>query len=121
MKAVIGSTRNCDAFLFPSLTEGFGLPVIEAMQFGKPVFLFKATSLPEVGGTLAFYWSSFDPDAMAAVFHAGMAAFASDPNYPLESIAHARRFSWDKAASEYLAFYREILDDAGDTALRRAA
>jgi glycosyltransferase involved in cell wall biosynthesis len=101
--------KNCDAFLFPSLTEGFGLPVIEAMRFGKPVFLSTATSLPEVGGKLACYWTSFDPDAMAAAFRAGMAEFAADPSRALESAAHAKRFSWDKAASEYLAFYSEVL------------
>ena len=47
---------HCDAFLFPSLHEGFGLPIIEAMRFGRPVFSSSLTSLPEVGGPHAFYF-----------------------------------------------------------------
>ncbi|RYD85381.1 MAG: glycosyltransferase family 1 protein, partial [Sphingobacteriales bacterium] len=52
--------QNCEAFVFPSIAEGFGLPVIEAMHFGKPVFLSTHTSLPEVGGNAAYYFNSFD-------------------------------------------------------------
>jgi len=46
--------KNCLAFAFPSLREGFGFPVLEAMTFGKPVFLSNKTSLPEIGGSHAF-------------------------------------------------------------------
>ncbi len=60
--------KNCSAFLFPSRMEGFGLPVIEAMRFGKPVFISNKASLPEIGGELAYYWNDFDPDYMASVF-----------------------------------------------------
>ena len=42
--------KNCLAFMLPSLAEGFGAPVVEAMQFGKPIFLSNLTSLPEIGG-----------------------------------------------------------------------
>jgi glycosyltransferase involved in cell wall biosynthesis len=48
--------KNCAAFVFPSLREEFGLPVIEAMKFGKPTFISNNTSLPEIGGELSFYW-----------------------------------------------------------------
>jgi glycosyltransferase involved in cell wall biosynthesis len=112
--------KNCSGVCFPSLTEGFGLPVVEAMLFGRPVFISDATSLPEVGGPLAFYWKCFDPDAMLAVFRCGMAAYAADPQYAARLTAHAERFSWNKAAAEYLAFYREIID-AGGRLSRRAA
>lgn len=53
--------RNCQAFLFPSACEGFGMPPIEAMKSGKPVFLSTLTSLPEVGGPDAFYWPQLTP------------------------------------------------------------
>ncbi|WP_331970752.1 glycosyltransferase family 1 protein, partial [Ohtaekwangia sp.] len=53
--------KNCQAFIFPSLAEGFGLPVLEAMYYGKPVFLSKLTSLPEVGGEHAYYFDNFSP------------------------------------------------------------
>ena len=51
--------QNCSAFVFPSLREGFGIPPIEAMRFGKPVFLSNNTSLPEIGGAHAFFWDHF--------------------------------------------------------------
>jgi glycosyltransferase involved in cell wall biosynthesis len=56
--------KNCLAFAFPSVGEGFGLPVLEAMQFGKPVFLSTHTSLPEIGGDAAFYFNDFNDMAM---------------------------------------------------------
>lgn len=50
--------QGCSFLVFPSLYEGFGIPVLEAMQFGKPVLCSNVTSLPEVAGTAALY---FDP------------------------------------------------------------
>ena len=52
--------QHCEAFLFPSLAEGFGIPPIEAMTFGKPVFLSDKTSLPEIGGEFAYYFRNFE-------------------------------------------------------------
>ncbi len=97
---------HCAGFLFPSLTEGFGLPPIEAMYFGKPVFLSRLTALPEVGGDAAFYFDGFDPQAMRRVVAAGLAeaeARAADVR------AHARRFDWDATARGYLALYARAL------------
>ena len=101
---------NCEAFLFPSLAEGFGLPVIEAMQHGKPVFLSTLTSLPEVGADAAYYFNDFEPDSMAEVFANGMADFA---NGGVERVrANATRFTWERAGAQYLALYRSVLDAA---------
>jgi glycosyltransferase involved in cell wall biosynthesis len=100
--------EHCEALLFPSLTEGFGLPVVEAMACGKPVFLSDRTSLPEVGGEVGFYWRSFDPEQMLAVFASGMETFGRHPDYARRLVAQARRFSWDRATAEYLQYYREV-------------
>lgn len=56
---------RCKGMLFPSRSEGFGLPVVEAMCFGKPSFLTRLTSLPEVGGKEAYYFDSLDLADMA--------------------------------------------------------
>jgi glycosyltransferase involved in cell wall biosynthesis len=98
--------KNCMAFVFPSLTEGFGLPVIEAMSLGKPVFLSNLTSLPEVGGEEAFYWNNFEPGYMLDVFEKGMQDF--DPARAARSIAWSKQFSWEGAAKEYLKLYETI-------------
>jgi glycosyltransferase involved in cell wall biosynthesis len=97
---------HCAGFLFPSLTEGFGLPPIEAMYFGKPVFLSRLTSLPEVGGDAAIYFDRFDPRAMRAVVEAALAASAAGAN---ARRARAATFTWERAAAGYLAAYAREL------------
>jgi glycosyltransferase involved in cell wall biosynthesis len=98
----------CSAFLFPSLTEGFGLPPIEAMHFGKPVFLSRLTCLPEIGGDAADYFDSFDGPAMRTVVEAGLARAAA-PGRAEAIRAHAAQFDWDRAADGYSALYERLL------------
>jgi glycosyltransferase involved in cell wall biosynthesis len=100
--------KNCAAFVFPSRTEGFGLPVIEAMYFGKPVFLSKYTSLPEVGGDMAWYFDNFGSEHMQQVFADGMEQYNAT-NMASAIIQHAEKFSWENAAKQYLALYDDIL------------
>jgi glycosyltransferase involved in cell wall biosynthesis len=97
---------HCRGFVFPSLTEGFGLPPLEAMHFGKPVFLSNRTSLPEIGGDAAAYFTGFDPLAMRRSIESELPRLAANA----EAIrAHAARFSWDHTAAAYQAIYRRLL------------
>ena len=100
--------KNCKAFVFPSLTEGFGLPVVEAMSLGKPVFLSNLTSLPEIGGTEAYYWNDFSPEHMLEVFEKGLINFAGDLEKAERSINWAKQFSWENAAKAYLDLYEKV-------------
>jgi glycosyltransferase involved in cell wall biosynthesis len=100
---------HCTGFLFPSLTEGFGLPPIEAMHFGKPVFLARRTSLPEIGGEAADYFDEFDPVSMKRVVERGLARHAGEPGRADAIRAHAARYDWDAAAAAYLALYARLL------------
>lgn len=100
--------QNCSAFLFPSLTEGFGLPPIEAMLGGKPTFLSRLTSLPEIGGDLAFYWDQFDGDHLYQRFVDGMNRYTADPLYAERLKAHAGQFCWRRAARQYVDLYEAI-------------
>jgi glycosyltransferase involved in cell wall biosynthesis len=99
---------HCEAFFFPSLSEGFGLPPLEAMYFGKPVFLSDRTSLPEVGGSAAAYWPDFTPAAMAAVLQAELPRLQA-PAQVQAVRAHAAQFRWDAAAERYIQLYLRIL------------
>lgn len=100
--------KNCYAFVFPSLAEGFGIPVIEAMTFGKPVFLSQATSLPEIGGKYAYYFNTFEDRNMNAVFDSGMDHYLS--SHPEEAIiAHAHQFNWKTSAKKYWEVYHSLL------------
>lgn len=102
--------QNCKAFVFPSLFEGFGLPPIEAMAYGKPVFLANRTSLPEIGGEYSFYWENFDSEYMANVFENGMKTFETQKTtYQKELKKRARKFNWDTTAKEYIKLYSKII------------
>ncbi|MGD2034596.1 MAG: glycosyltransferase family 1 protein [Bacteroidales bacterium] len=101
---------NCRAFLFPSLAEGFGLPVIEAMLAGKPVFLSKHASLPEIGGRLAYYWDNFEPGHMAKVIKTNLNVFYKDQAArSTELINYAQKYSWKECIRKYLELYRDLL------------
>jgi glycosyltransferase involved in cell wall biosynthesis len=99
---------HCTGFLFPSLTEGFGLPPIEAMHFGKPVFLARRTCLPEIGGDAAWYFDDFDAATMKRIVQAGLAEGAAPARIAAVK-AHAAQFDWDACAANYLALYRRLL------------
>ena len=100
--------KNCLAFVFPSIAEGFGIPVIEAMTFGKPVFLSTATCLPEIGGDHAWYFSNFDSQQMIRTFETGLAEYdVAQPQAAI--IAHAKKFNWKNTAKEYWKVYRSLL------------
>lgn len=96
--------ENACAFVFPSLLEGFGLPVAEAMSKGLPLFLSQKTSLPEIGGKDAFYFDSFEPARMASVFKNGMGQFS--PAQKERLIQRSALFNWKKAADAYLSLYQ---------------
>lgn len=100
---------HCEAFLFPSLMEGFGIPVIEAMSFGKPVFSSPLTSLPEVGGNEAFYFPSFDAETVQETFKKGMQTYRKDPMMPDRLRLQSQKFRWEIAAAEYWQLYQTLM------------
>ncbi len=102
--------QACCAFVFPSLQEGFGLPVIEALHFGKPVFCSDKTSLPEVGGDHVYYWRSFDADYMADILQSGLEENKASLSSSIATRKrYARAFDWDINAKKYIDYYEEIL------------
>ncbi len=103
--------RNCEAFLFPSVAEGFGLPVIEAMTFGRPVLLSTYTSLPEVGGPHAYYFNSFEPESMVETLRLSLKDYRDNPDKQAMIKQWASQFSWEAAAQKYLTIYQSLLDE----------
>lgn len=95
--------KHACAFIFPSLLEGFGLPVAEAMSQGLPLFLSDKTSLPEIGGPDAFYFKTFSPGHMSEVFIEGMKIFDTERAQRLKE--RSKMFDWKKAAGRYLKLY----------------
>lgn len=97
------------AFVYPSLYEGFGLPVLEAMQCGTPVITSNTSSLPEVSGAAAVQVPPTDSDALC---HA-LRTLLTDADHARElrrrGLARASLFSWDKTAERTVAAYRTML------------
>ena len=100
--------NNCFSFVYPSLYEGFGLPVLEAMTCGAAVITSNTTSLPEVAGDAAHYINPFDEQDMSRAFK----KIAEDADYRKElkgkAARQAQKFSWGKTAREVLDIYRQV-------------
>ncbi len=99
--------ENCEAFVFPSIAEGFGMPVIEAMRFKKPVFSSDKTSLAEIGGDYAFFWRNFDAQDMANVFETRM--LKADAEYLNSAYNYSMQYSWTENVRKHIEFYGRVL------------
>jgi glycosyltransferase involved in cell wall biosynthesis len=106
---LVAEYQRADVFVYPSLYEGFGLPVIEAMASGIPVVTSTGGSLPEVAGDAALLVDPLDVAAIAAAIR----RIASDANLRDRlralGIARSARFTWHDAALAHLALYRDAL------------
>lgn len=94
--------RSSDVFVFASLREGFGIPVLEAMSAGVPVVCSENSSLTEVGGRCVFYCDPYDPASIAAAIKR---AWELTPNERDRWVAEARnwaeQFTWERCARQF--------------------
>jgi glycosyltransferase involved in cell wall biosynthesis len=89
-------------FVYPSLYEGFGLPVAEAMACGLPVVCSNASSLPEVGGDAALYFDPCDVDAMADAMRRALTDEPLRKSLRTKGLEQVKQFSWERAAEGLL-------------------
>lgn len=102
--------KHSAAVVVPSLYEGFGLPVLEAMARGKVVVAAKSSSLPEVGGEAALYFhDSSDPDHLASVLEVAIGDQALRTKLARMAKARAAKFTWDKTAAGIAAVINELV------------
>ena len=105
-------------FVFPSLYEGFGLPLLEAMACGVPVVCSNTSSLPEVAGDAALLADPTDAPSLAAAIAGLLEDEAQREEMREKGLQQAARFSWDRTAAMTLEMYREV---AGGGLLPRKA
>ena len=95
-------------FVFPSLYEGFGLPVLEAMACGVPVVCSNASSLPEVAGDAALLFDPLDVEGMAAAMERVLGDERLRAELVERGLKRAREFSWEKCARQTLAVLESV-------------
>ena len=98
-------------YAFPSLSEGFGLPGLEAMVHGAPVASSNATCLPEVYGDAAEYFDPMDVEEIAAALNKVMTNKARADKLRELGKKQAAKYSWKRMAEQTLAVYKEVLGD----------
>jgi glycosyltransferase involved in cell wall biosynthesis len=101
-----------DLLLFPSLHEGFGLPVVEAMASGCPVAASDLCSIPEVGGDAILTFDPHDTDAIAREAERALFDDAVRARLVEAGLARAEQFRWRESARRTAAVYRELLDES---------
>lgn len=99
-----GLYSGAKAFVYPSLYEGFGLPVLEALSCGCPVITSNLSSLPEVGGDAAIY---VNPKSVTEITKAMMAI--QKMSLSQKALVQAKKFSWEKTARDTLKLYQEVV------------
>jgi glycosyltransferase involved in cell wall biosynthesis len=104
--------EHCNAYVFPSLSEGFGLPGLEAMAYGAPVVSSNATCLPEIYGQAAHYFDPLDARAMADAIN----EVVTDADLRQKLIALGRGqvslYSWNHMAEQTLEIYNQALGNS---------
>lgn len=102
---------QCKVFLYPSLRESFGLPILEGMACGVPVITSVTSSMPEIAGDAAHMVNPENPEEITA----GIIKILQDDRYRDElcrrGIERARMFSWENMAAEYLRLYEQVYNE----------
>lgn len=103
--------ENTQAYVFPSLSEGFGLPALEAMNHGAPVVSSNATCLPEVYGDAAHYFNPLSAEDMAAKINDILTKTKLRSELVKRGKRQAAKYSWKRMAEQTLAVYKSALNE----------
>lgn len=100
---------NAEVFVFPSIYEGFGFPLLEAMSHGVPSLAARSSSLPEIGGDAALYFEPRDARALATLIRRVIGDAALREDLARRGRARAAEFSWKRTADQTLDVIRRVL------------
>jgi glycosyltransferase involved in cell wall biosynthesis len=99
---------GADIFVYPSLYEGFGLPVLEAMACGTPVICSNVSSLPEIAGDAAILVDPHHVEELSQAIYCLLMDAAKKEELREKGLKRAQMFSWEKTASKTLEVYQEV-------------
>jgi glycosyltransferase involved in cell wall biosynthesis len=102
--------KNARAFIFPSYYEGFGLPVLEAFSCGCPTLLSDKSSLPEIGGDAAFYFSPSDPESLSNALECILTDDTLRKQMSSRGYQRLQHFSWEKTAMATREVYAKMVN-----------
>jgi glycosyltransferase involved in cell wall biosynthesis len=100
--------NQCKVFLYPSLRESFGIPILEGMACGVPVITSNTSSMPEIAGNAAAIVDPFKPDEILAAIERILADEKFRNELCEKGIERAKLFSWRNMAVKYLELYEEV-------------
>jgi glycosyltransferase involved in cell wall biosynthesis len=100
---------TADAFIYPSLYEGFGIPLLEAMQCGCPVLCSNNSSIPEVAGDAAIYFDATDPKDISDAMKKVVQTSEERNRLITRGKLRVKQFSWDICAQQTFAVYERLL------------
>lgn len=100
--------QGATALIYPSLYEGFGMPPLEAMNFGCPVVCSNTSSIPEVVGDAAVFFDPSSEESMRVAIESLLRSNELSAEMIRRGYARVQHFSWAKCAAETAAIYRQI-------------
>ncbi len=100
--------KNASLFVYPSLYEGFGIPILEAMSSGVPVICSNTSSMPEVAGNAAILINPDNPNNIADAMYKLLSSEDLRNKKVELGYQQIKKFSWDKSAAELIEIYREV-------------
>ena len=106
---LVGYYKNALLFVFPSLYEGFGIPILEALQLGCPAVVSNTSSFPEVGGEAVVYFDPTDKASLSTALDKVIVDSDLRQSMSQSGIARNKQFSWSRCASETVNTYREAI------------
>jgi glycosyltransferase involved in cell wall biosynthesis len=105
---MINLYKNAELFVYPSLYEGFGLPLIEAMNCQCPVICSKTSCFPEVAGNAAMYFNPYSIEEMAETVVNVLNDSRLKQNLIKSGIERVKKYSWEECANKYIKIYKSL-------------
>jgi len=103
--------NQCEVFLYPSLRESFGIPILEGMACGVPVITSNTSSMPEIAGDAAEIVDPYKPEEITRAIIKILADKDFKNKLCAKGIERAKKFSWKNMAQEYLKLYEEVYSE----------